>query len=239
MLFVFYGSDQEKAEAKFKTLTSALKSKNPNATWFVWDENSFDIDHFQELIFSQVLFGNHYGISARRLLGQTEVVDFLMNNLRAVIDSPNIFILLETSVPKNLIDAISKTGGQVKEFKLSKPAIKNNNRKPFALIEALGVHDRQRLWLEITKELAYQVPPEEIFWQLIGAIKNIYLIKTEVKSGKLKFHPYYQKKLSTYANQYKAQELIELNSKLGELLYRSRLGEIDLGESLELWAITI
>ncbi len=239
MLFVFYGSDQEKAEAKFKTLASGLKLKNPKATWFVWDENNFDIGRFRELVFGQVLFGNHYGVLARRLLDQAGAVDFLMGNLKAMISSSNIFILLEISVPETLIDAIDKAGGQIKEFKLSKSATKDNSPKPFALIDALGARDRQRLWLEITKDLARQIPPEEIFWQLTGAIKNIYLVKTEAKPEMLKFHPYYQKKLSAYADQYEAKELIELNSSLGEILYQSRSGQVDLGESLELWSMTI
>lgn len=237
MLFVFYGSDQKQAEAKFKALTSGLKSKNPKANWFVWDEENFDVGHFRQLVFGQVLFGNHYGVSARRLLSQTEAVDFLINNLQAIIDSKNIFVLLEIDLPKNLIKKMIKTKAQVKEFKLPKENI--DSRKSFALTEAFGARDRQSLWLEVIKELTKKTPPEEIFWQLTRIIKNIYLVKTESRLDKLKLHPYYQKKLLAYASRYEAGELVELNSKLGEILYQSRLGKSDLNESLELWALTI
>ena len=58
MLYLFYGTDTEKARAKFLESLNSLRAKKQNASFVEIDDESFSISRAEELLHTRGMFEN-------------------------------------------------------------------------------------------------------------------------------------------------------------------------------------
>ncbi|MDP2593262.1 MAG: hypothetical protein Q8P52_01270, partial [bacterium] len=98
MLYFFYGQDADKAREKARGLVEALQKKKPDADVLSMDSDNFSAANFEEFIGGQGLFERKFIVYGNRIFENQEAKVFVMEKLKEIAVSENIFILLEGPV---------------------------------------------------------------------------------------------------------------------------------------------
>jgi DNA polymerase III delta subunit len=161
----------------------------------------------------------------------------VVNNLKELVASVNTFVLIEHSVPADVVKKIEKAGGKVEKHDLAlKSAAAPFNI--FSINDALIARDRKNLWLVYQKALAAGVPEEEIFWKLVWQIKTMLVVGKQ--KGKVKtLKPFVVSKAERGLNKFKIEELEKLSRELVIFWHDSRRGLVDFDLGLEKLVLSI
>jgi DNA polymerase III delta subunit len=230
MIYLIYGTDQERARDKWRALSDSLRKKRPEASYFQLDQENFDRATLAELEVGQTLFGTKY-IVAADCLAEIDSA-YLEERAEALAGSPHIFIFLEKT-----IDNIPKLCSQAEkaqqyERQEERPREKFN---VFIITDALGARDRKKLWVHYQKALLAGVESEEIYWRLVWQVKNMLIAAeaTTAEQKKLGVKPFVAEKSKKFATNYKREELLELYKKLVDLYHATHLSEREMEIGLE------
>ena len=108
-----------------------------------------------------------------RLLDDEEIAPVFLEYVEVVAASPNVFIILEGKLTKDILKKFEKHAEKVQEFeetaaqKLAKAKGKDRFNV-FSLAEALGKRDRRNLWVLYRRALDEDIAPEEIHGHFFG-----------------------------------------------------------------------
>lgn len=237
MIYIIYGTDQEKAGDRFRQYLNKFKAKNPEAIVHRLDSENFDLDLFRNYAHGQDLFGKNYLIACTGLLSDENYFSQLEDGLEDVKNSPNICLFYEYELKKPIVKKLAKQAEKIEEFKLADIKAKADYNI-FDLTDALGSRDRKKLWVELQKASIKGVSEEDIFWKLDDHIKKMIIVKTSNPKD-LNYHPFYLKKLTAQAGKYSTQELKDLSQNLAELYSQVRLGRKELDLGLEAFCLVV
>ncbi|MEK7652781.1 MAG: hypothetical protein AAB334_02440 [Patescibacteria group bacterium] len=239
MLYFIYGEDFKKARAKAKNLRDILVAKKPNSNLFKLNSENFDEKIIEEGLAGMGLFENKYIIFLDKIFENEEIKEFILDKIKNIAESDNIFILLEEKVDKKTLTKIEKHAQKIQEF--SGVVEKEKERtKPFFLTDALGKRDKKGAWAEYQKVLKEGLVPEEIHGILFWQIKTMLLASSSKSSVEADLNPFVFKKAKEFSKNYSEDELKKMSSRLVSIYHDIRRGITeDMGLEIEKFLLEI
>jgi len=230
MIYLIYGTDEQRARDKARALTDALQKRKPDALFFrVTDENEKNTS-LDELIGSQGLFERKYIVLLDHVLG-TQFGEAILKGLKDIATVEHVFVILEGKLTKKDLSKIEKHAEKVQEYSKSEGAKEEFNR--FALTDALGARNRERLWSIYQQARAHGAVAEELHGLLFWQVKAMLLAGSAQSAEEAGLKPFPYKKAKEALRNYSEVELKNLAQQLVALPHESRRGALDFNIGLE------
>ncbi len=219
MLYLFYGSDSEKARRKAFEWVTKAREKEPNLAYVRLAREELSEGALLEAATANSLF-------AKRTLtliddpyqeSEEETKAVLDDYIDILAESENVIVIL---APKLLAAKAKKIGVKAKlEYKFDK-ALAREDARGFNsnLVNALASRSREKLWLEVTRALHAGDAPEMLHGLLHWKARDL------MEKG---------------SRVWTVQESRQLSLALISLLQDARRGGLSLSESLERFALSI
>ena len=239
MIYLLHGENFKDSRKKLHAIVEALLKKEPNASEFRIDSENFSEPLLEEMILSKTLFSGRYIVVADKLLSDKLSSEFVLEKLKDISKSENIFIFIDEILGKTVLSRVKRLAEKVQEFvvKNKTPSVKDFNI--FSITEALGRRDKKSLWVLYQKALRENLSPEEIHGVMLWQINNILMVKGENDTKSLGLNPFVLRKSLGFASKYTREELIKLSRELVELPHDSRRGIKDFDVSLERFILEV
>ncbi len=232
MLYFLYGTDSKRSREKLHELTDTLHKKKPDAEIFKIESEQWDEARFDELLHAQGLFENKYIVLLDKIFENIEAKNFVVDSLKEISESDNVFIFLEGGVDASTIKKIEKYAQKTQEFEeKEKNAPKTFNI--FSLTDALGKRDKKQLWVLYRQALAGGTEPEEIHGILFWQIKSMLLAVTSKSASESGLKPFVFQKASGFARNYSSEELKKMSALFVQIYHDARRGILEMGVALE------
>lgn len=238
MLYIFYGSDEKRAEAKFEQFINSLRTKKGDSILVHLSEDDKSFEEWENLIVGQSMFGEKSIITGRQLLADKMVCNFFTEQFQAIINSANMFVLLEKDIPPEWFKVEASSSFKLQKFDTGAKVAKNDFNI-FVLGDSLGARDRRKLWLVFTEARERGVPAEEIFWQFYRQLKNLLLVATAKSDKELGLHPFVLGKIKKQIAKFSVEELNIFIHSLVKIYHEVRGGKRELDIALERWVMEI
>ncbi|MCB9806067.1 hypothetical protein H6775_02815 [Candidatus Nomurabacteria bacterium] len=238
MLYFTHGTDTQKSIEKTQTLIDSLLAKKPNASLFKLTTENWDLASFQEFLAGQALFENKYIVYISRILEDSEISNIVLDSVKDLQESENIFIWLEGKVDAKSLKQIEKYAEKVQYFEEKEVRTVKSEFNIFSLGEALGNRDKKKLWLLFNEAKEYFVI-EEIHGTLFWQVKSMLLAlraKSADEAG-MKSFPF--SKAKGFNKNYSEKEVYNLSAKLIDIHNQARRGIHDFDIALERFCLEI
>lgn len=242
MLYLFHGSDVEKARSKAFEWVAKARAKEPNLAYArlareeVTDSALLDAAMAGGLFVKRLLVLIDDPFPAARVKNEEEEEEeetssVLEDHLDALAASDNAIIIL---APKLHAAKAKKIAAKAKvEYKFDSAATRTLARGfNSGLVNALAARSREKLWLEINRALLAGDAPEMLHGLLHWKARDL-MEKAKTASGSSPDVP------SRGSRAWKPEESRSLSLALIELLQESRRGGLELGLALERWALSV
>jgi DNA polymerase III delta subunit len=236
MLYLFYGTDRNKALEKALGIISKKLSEKPDALVFKIDQENISSDVLIEMSGSQGMFEQKYIVHIKDVLQEEKTKPFLFQYLKEMKESDNIFIITEGKLLKPDFTKIEKHSEKVWAFEKEQKELKKENI--FALTDYVINRDKKNLWIKF-QTLKEIFSPEEIHGTLFWCFKNILIVSKTKSAGEAGLNPYVYSNSKKALTKYSKEELNEKFWQLTKILGDSRRGEGDLGILLEGWVLGV
>lgn len=226
MLYFIHGQSN-KVFQKSEQMVASLLAKKPDAVVTKLDREQILAGKIAEFVGSQSLFATKYIVTLSRVLEDDEISEIVLDFLKDIHASENVFIWAEEKVDAKTLKKIEKVSDRIQHFEISKTTESKMNI--FDLANAFAERDKKRAWL-LYVEALQQFSPEEIYGTLWWQVKTMLLAhvtKTAAEAG-MKDFPY--SKAKGFLRKYSPLEVTDLARNLIATYHKSRLD----GESLEL-----
>jgi len=233
MLYFIYGNNREQARTKLDALLNSLFAKKPNASFFKLNDRSCTEAGIEEMVGGQGLFENKYIVLLEGTLQNEDTKTVVLEWLKEIAGSQNIFIIFEGEVDKQTSAKIEKKAEKTLEFTLPKTAQKKDKFDMFALTDAFGARDKKRVWVLLQKAFLAGLSPEEIHSMLFWQTKTMLLAKHEDTAQNTGLNPFVFRKSKASAQKFTDSELRDLSLGLVLLYHDARRGNISFETGLE------
>ncbi len=232
MITIIYGTDKDKARAKWRKLVEGAKEKDSEI--FTFHSESWSEEKFEELINGQNIFGNKLAIICDHLLTNVEAEEFVAKRAEDLVNSPNNFLLLETEISKDLLKKLEKVESKVENFELKQKIVNQyEGFNIYSITDALAARNRKQVWILLTQGLEEGLEAEEIFWKFVWQVKNLLLVKAMGDRSVASMKPYPLSKARGYVKNFTHDELSKLSSRLLHIYTDARKGKQDFATALE------
>ena len=238
MLFVLHGTDIKKSRTKLHELTDSLLKKKPDANLFNFGDETFSPSVIDEYAKSQGLFSQNYIVVLDGILGTKNHEDTVVEQLKDISGSTNVFVIIEERIDTKALKKISKEAAKVQEFFLDEEKPKKEF-KLFTLTDAFGRKDKLALWLEFKRAGENDIPAEEIHSMLLWQTRSMILAESAKDVGESGLKPFVHKKAKSFAKNFSGKGLQKVSQDLMEVFHRARRGEFDLGDGIEKWMLEL
>lgn len=238
MIHLFYGENSTKAREEMHSFLDALFANNPDASLFEMDAESWSEEKFGELLASRGLFGGGSVVVLDSLLQNVDTEGTILEKLKDMKDSPNIFVIIEGKLTKVIAERIAKKAETAQEFANGKAAKKVEFDR-FALSDALGRRSKKDAWVLLQKSLDAGGVPEEIHGMLFWQVKSMILAASAKTAGVAGLNPFVFRKSLSFAKNFTEEELKNFSSRLVSIYHEARRGGDELGIALEKFVLSI
>jgi DNA polymerase III delta subunit len=240
MFYFLHGENEMKAREKVHSLLDSLSTKKPNASIFNIDSDTFNDANIDELIEGQGLFENKYIVFFNKIFLNKNIKENILEKLKEIAESQNIFLFLEGKVDKKTLKKIEKFSAKTLEFKNAGSLIKKEKKfNIFDLADAFGRLDKKKLWVLYNKSKMYGVSPEEVHNILVWQTKAIYLSKNSKSASESGLNPFVFNKANTSAKNFTNGKLKKISSELVSIYHNARRGISEFDISLEQFLLSI
>src|SRR3989344_4347352 len=182
MLYLFCGTDTEKAREKHSAFVRKLRGKHPDASFAEVDDESFPPSRVETLVNTQGLFAKTVIASLRTLSRNPEAGEFLKKNAKELAQSPNIFIVYEEDARKTYLEPLLKYAEKTERCD-APPAKKAPAPLVFAFADAVAARDKKEAWALFARLTRDETPAEQILGTLFWQFKTITLAKQGATSN--------------------------------------------------------
>ncbi len=176
MIYLFYGSDGEKAKTKARALFESLRARKPDASFGELSPEGITGDKIVELVGGQGLFSNRSVVFCDNIFSDIEARETAEPFIIDLKDSPNIFVLLEREPIKKIFEKLEKNSEKSQEFSVASTAAKKE-WSDFALANAIGRRDALHAWREYRCLIERDPELEKIHGQIFWKIKQMILYR--------------------------------------------------------------
>ncbi len=239
MIYFLYGSDFSKVRTKLREIIVSQQKKNPDASYFKIEADTWRESSLEELLGSAGLFQNKYLIVLDGVFGDKKTGEKALPFLKDMANSQNIFIIVEGELTKEVGGKIEKKAEKTQHFSSPLEKTKKKSFDVFALTDAFGVRDKKQLWVLYQRALLEGVSTEEIhrllLWQ-VKAILAVFISKDVRESG---LNPFVYKKAASFSRNFSKEELINLETSLVIMYHDARRGVLDFDIGLERFVLNI
>lgn len=218
MIYFIHGTDIDKARSKAHDLIASLQKKKPDASFFKMDVEHFDEQIISEYTGGQGLFENKYIVLLDRIFSEKYTKELVLEKMKEIGESKNIFIILEGKLDKATIAKIEKKAEKTQEFVLEEKKVKEFYNA-FALADAFAKRDKKNLWVLYRKAIDKGEAPEALHGMLFWKVKSMILASS----------------FGTYKN----NELFVILNNLVEVYHDSRRGKHELETGLERFMLSL
>lgn len=216
MIYLFYGSDTNKARAKAFAWVAAARAKAPDAYYARLEAGETDSSALHEALGMQGLFFSKTLILLDDPFSETEAGEAVLEMLPQLAESPNPVAVL---APKLLAARAKKfEAAGAKLFEVNFTEKKTARGFNSALVNALAAKDGAALWKELQKAGRAGDVPEMLHGLLHWKARDL------MQKGSRAWSP---------------QEARILSRELIELVSASRSGDLPLGPALERFALSL
>ncbi len=230
MLYVIYG-ESKKARSKMKEILAVLHSKQPDAEIINIEPEGFRESQIDELLASQGLFSAKYIVTLENLLEESNSKEYIIEKLKDIAKSEHAFVMIEQKLSATTKKAVTAVAQKV--FEIEEKIITKVYDNSFALAEALGARDKQKLWAMYTERITAGEKVEEIHSMLVWQTKSM-LLATKCKNATeagMKEYPF--TKAKQFAHNYKPEELENLLFNLVSIYHEAHRGGLELEVAVE------
>lgn len=238
MIYLLYGSNTTKAREKMREILASQLKKNPDASYFKFEPDTWDGDKFSELLSGRGLFQKKLIVILDGLLSDAEQSEVILKSIKSLADSENIFVLVEGALTKEIVKKIEKVAEKVQVFEGAKIE-KKEKFKIFSLTDALGERDKKRLWVLFQKALRSDAVPEQIHGILFWQIKAMLVASQSRSANESGLNPFVFSKSQRFAKNFTEEDLKKLSSDLVRIYHDSHRGISDFDSALERFVLTI
>lgn len=238
MIFLLYGTDNMQARKKLNDLIDKLLSRKPDAMLIRITYENFDKEQFLNTIDSQGLFESHSIIVLDSVFKNPEGKETVLDSLKELSESGNIFVVLEEKIDKKTLTKISKHSEKVQEF----TELKIKEEKSFnifLLSDAIGERNKKKLWTLYIKGKMNNISDEEMHGILFWSCKSMLLAQCSDTAKEAGLNPFVFKKNERFAKNYSEDDLKKLSSRLVNLYHDARRGIEPLDTALERFILTL
>lgn len=243
MIYLFYGQDIDQARRKVNTVVDSLLKKRPDASLFRLDSDTWQEAAFDEYVGGQGLFVQKYIVVLDRLFEKKEIKEYVVDRLKVLKESNNIFIILENSLDRATLAKFEKNTEKVQVFGGKKEGTvkgkKPSDFNMFAITDALGARNQKLLWTIYQQALRHGVVSEELHGILFWQIKSMLLVTTSKDAKESGLNPFVYSKAKNYAKNFTLQELKKNSSQLVTMYHQAHRGEVDFDSALEKFFLSI
>lgn len=202
MIYLFAGDDSKN---KILSYENFLGSINKEVESFFINKNDFDPVQIESLYSGQGLFFDKSIVVFSNIFEKEENRNFLLEKLKLMSESKNIFVFLEGKLNKPILDAFREARAEPNIFEL--PKEKKEKYDNFLLANAFGQRDKLNLWICFRQAMDLGVGMEELIGVLFWKGKDL-LIKRNF-------------------SKFSETELVNFTTKLAYLLPEARRKGID------------
>lgn len=233
MLYVIYGDNIErrkKAKNEISIKETSGVKEIIEADIVINTETENKEQKISESINTQNLWGDSLIINLDKILEDKEIKDIIYENLEAIKNSDNKFIIEETKINAAVLTKISKYATKVYDCTPGELVNnKGNNRvpekSPFKLCDYIAAKDKKNAWIELMKLYQTDIESEPLHGAIWWKIKTIL---SGYESGSLNIKQKYNK-----------QELESLSYTFVMISLRAHNGECDFRNEMERWVLNI
>ena len=230
MLKVFYGTDRtavrDAAQKEYETV---------GITPTVIEDTTYVTGAVASAVGAASLFGGTECFVLDTPSGDDDFESEVVQNLKELAESQNIFIVLEGALLADAKKKYGKYATTVEEF----TATKTERFNSFAIAEALAKKDKKNMWVLLNQAQAAGLRNEEIIgmlWWQLKALRLAKLTRTPEEAG-MKDYPY--KKAKQSLGLFKAGEIEQLSRSLLALYHEAHQGKRDMDLALEEWVLKV
>ncbi|PIQ66927.1 MAG: hypothetical protein COV95_01525 [Candidatus Zambryskibacteria bacterium CG11_big_fil_rev_8_21_14_0_20_40_24] len=240
MIYLIYGNNFSKTRSKLQEILSLQIKKKPDASYFKLNSENWDTRILDEFISSQGLFESKYIVVVDSMLSNKDSYEEIKTKLKEISASPNIFIFIDGSLTKEMVNKVSKYSEKIQEFSDKKEGpTKIGEINVFTMTDALGARDKKRLWIMYQKAIFVGMEPEEIFRLFFWQIKSMLISQMSKSAKDAGLNPFVYKKSLGFAKNFKKDELNKLSSNLIRIYHDARRGILDFNIALERFVLEI
>ena len=233
MLYLIHGSDYDTVRTKANGLVQTLQKKRPDASVFTLAFDNFSEMALDEYIGGQGLFSNKYIISVNDSLSEDSMSDIILERLKDIAASDNVFIFRERELDAKTFDKFKKHATKVEEHQLKTALAKKEEFNVFTLGDALGSRDKARLWSLYIQAKDSGLEDENIHGVLMWQIKSMVRAAASGSANDSGLKPFVYTKSKGFAAKYPGPALYALLDDFVCMYHEARKGKDGLGELLE------
>jgi len=236
MLYLFYGTDRNKALEKALVIIDKKLEEKKDAMIFKVDQENLTQDLLSELCGSQGLFEQKFIVHLKDVFQDELSKSVILKFLKDIKESENVFIWTEGSILKKDLTKIEKHTDKVWEhIAKEKLEVKENI---FAITNYLLARDKKNLWIEF-QNLRKVFATEEIHGTLFWAFKNVALVSKSKNAEDSGLKPFVYSNSKKALTKFSQEEVGEKFWTLTKILGDSRRGEGELDVLLEKWILSV
>lgn len=240
MIYLLYGDNFVESRKKIKAILDSQLKKNPDASYFKINADTWNSDTLDEFIGTGGLFQSKYIVVLEDILSDKKIAGTALSRLNDCKESQNIFIFLELDLKKEIVSKVEKYAEKVQHFETKKILSKYKDEfNVFTLTDALGARDRKHLWVLYQKAILSKIDPEEIhrlfFWQ----VKAMISARSSSGATEAGLNPFVYKKSLGFSKNFSNEELAKLSRDLVVMYHDARRGVIDFDVALERFVLAV
>lgn len=236
MLYLFYGTDRNKALAKALAIIDTKTSEKPDAVVFKVDAGNLSKNLLVELCGSQGLFEQKYIVHMKDVFADDASKSIVFEFLKDLKESENIFIITDGALLKKDFTKIEKHTDKVWEHVAKEKFEAKENI--FGITNHLLARDKKNLWIEFQK-LKTHFAVEEIHGTLFWCFKNVALVARSTNAEETGLKPFVYSNTKRAVAKFSQEEIDEKLWNLTKILGDSRRGEGELEILLEKWTLAL
>ena len=242
MIQVFYGADTDGVLSKTKEAVSLFRSKEPEATLVVFEDDRFDEAGFLELVSGgQGLFMPRCAVLFKRVFDNPEAKEAILSRIDDMKKAEHIFIFSEKKLDASTTALFKKVGATMSECPGKEKNMPEKSFVLFAPADAFGKRDKKKAWAIFHEEMAKGSAPESLHGMLFWQIKNMLLASehSEEECACAGMKPFVFGKAKTAAKNFSNEELRSLSAAVVLLYHRAHEGDGDLETAIEKFILSI
>jgi len=237
MIYLLYGENYKASREKLRSITVSLLEKDPNSSLFKLTPENFNEGLLEEYIKSQTLFAGKYIVVLDSLFENKEYEKLVLNNLKDISASPNIFIFIEETLSNSTLSRFKKWAEKIQKFSPKEGLTKSNKVRDgfniYALTDSFAERRKKDTWVLYQKALRSGVTPDEVLNVILWQVKNLLIVKNEPNLSDLKLNPFVLRKSLGFCQKFEFEELAKISESLLDISHRVRRGEGDVEILLE------
>ncbi|MEN9921166.1 MAG: hypothetical protein RLZZ517_144 [Candidatus Parcubacteria bacterium] len=234
MLYLFYGTDKNKALESALNVIKKKVAEKPDAVVFKIDQTNLSQNVLVEMCGGRGLFEQKYLVHVKDVCDEVESQEILFAFLKDMQASDNVFILTEGDLNKKELTKIEKCAEKVWNYEEKKKIESKENI--FTITNYLLARDKKNLWIEFQK-LKNSFAVEEIHGTLFWCFKNIVLVANSKSASETGLKPFVYSNTKKALEKYSKEEIENKFWQLTKILGDSRRGEGELEVLLEGWVL--